>query len=428
MRSQGRDEVAGPGTILPAVIFVLVAWSPACLHPTPKGNAGWDNDDQLAERECQGGALPACRKLGMSLMKEARPTKDIERGLVLLETACGQEDWPACEALGGWYLTQKNAQFRAIEVLGSACSHGLAKACTGKGKGLQRLEPASPEEIQAAFQAGCEKGDAEGCDLLARALWQDDFQGDPARAQAALGAACNLGRRESCHTLGLTWLRDPARQAEGWRLLDDNCGRDHWPSCGRLALQFAPLVSPHPDCSRAMPYARKLCSAKQTDGCAIAQACDLTAGMAATDPIPEQLASDCGKRNGLSCLYWTDFMAQTPGAETRRGKVREAYRIACAKSPVRHLKSCTRSAILDLAEAQDFEHAWPMIRRLGNLCDGGEAEACCHLGGEFLSGDRVSPDKEKGGRLRSQACELGAKECCLASPAGISPAKASKAP
>jgi TPR repeat protein len=419
--------VAGPGTILPAALLVLVAWSPACLHPTQKGNQGWDTDDQQAERECQSGALPACRKLGISLIKEARPQKDFERGLVLLETTCGQEDWPACEALGGWYLTRKNGQARAIAVLERACSHGLAKACTGKGKGLKLLEPASPDEIQAAFQAGCEKGDAEGCDLLARTLWQDDFQGDPARALAAMGAACNLGRRESCHALGMAWLSDPARQGEGWRLLDDNCGRDHWPSCVRLALQFAPLASSHPDCARALPYARRLCSANDTDGCAIAQACALTAGMVATDPIPAQLSSDCGKRNGLSCLYWADFVAQTPEAAARRGNLREAYRIACAKSPVR-LKSCARVAILDLAEVRNGEHAKDLIQRLHQLCDRGEAEACCHLGGEFLSGARVSIDKEKGERLRSQACEQGAKECCLASPVGTSPAKAPKAP
>jgi TPR repeat protein len=165
------DERRSVRTLRPLVLASLALI--ACQHGRPDGRVGWTDEEHALESSCQAGNRVACRDLGALLIQDKRPGKDLERGLVLLEIACGGDDFEACGILGEKYADfrgprgQKAQLGRALDLLGRACAHRMAMACTRQGQAIALDKPSNLAAMAAAFRAGCELGDSRGCELLA---------------------------------------------------------------------------------------------------------------------------------------------------------------------------------------------------------------------------------------------------------------------
>ena len=418
MLSQGR---AFAHVVFPAVLACTALV--ACRHAHPDGRIGWSDEERSLESTCQKGDTTACRTLGDLLVHDKRPDKDLQRGLVLLEIACGGDDWKACAILGERYTDfggpdgQEGKLGRAVELLGRACAHGIAAACTKQGHAIAHNTPTDQVAEKAAFLAGCQLGDALGCEAFAGAQMRSTH-GETREAEDALALACRLSRLESCHALG-TWLwRTPKRQAEAMQLWREACGKGLARSCDQLLASSAPLLSPSPDCDLLRDLAQKLCLAGDRNGCAVRSACRLRDSGNDVATIVEELSAGCAAKHPLSCLYWADAREQSTEqsktADTTR--IQEAYRLACQAYDLGKQKACVRLLVYDLSVSESSEKTDEMAYSLFRYCLGGDAEACCELGQAHEAGKKVSKDLEKSERLRRKACDLGLTSCCPVAP------------
>ena len=389
----------------------------ACRQPSgPRPRPGWGAQEVDLERRCQQGSVAACGELGRLLTAQQRDEDDLNRGLVLLEVACGQDDQPACAALGNSYAFRTEASApnaRVPEILSRACRRGIATACTGLGR--VELEQAPQASARGWLRQGCELGDAEGCEHLARLESADQFGGDPAKAAEALARACQMGRLSSCHHLALGQMRDASGFDQGLQMLTATCDRGHAPSCLSAALPFAPTVSSSPRCDRAVPLARKACSGGERAGCAISEACRLTDPTSA--PAAQQaLRSACQDEDPLACLYWADAQIDRQPPDDR---LRSAYRTACSEGrPPMVRIACGRLGAIDLPRARTKDQTDAAFHLLDHACAESSGQACCDLAEAYRSGTGVPADAGRATELRKKACDLGFARCCRATPPG----------
>jgi TPR repeat protein len=353
--------------------------------------------------------------LGEHLVRDKRSDKDLQRGLVLLEIACGGDDWKACAILGDRYTDfrgpdgQEGKLGRAVELLGRACAHGIATACTQKGHAIGHNTPTDRVAEKAAFLAGCQLGDALGCEAFAGALMRSTH-GETQEAEDALALACRLSRLESCHALGSLLWRTPKHQSEAMQLWRDACAKGLARSCDQLLASSAPLLSANPDCGLLRDLAQKLCLAGDRNGCAVRSACQLRDGANEVAAIVEELSAGCAAKHPLSCLYWADASEQSQTADTPR--IHEAYRLACHARDIGNQKACVRLLVRDLNDSESSDKTEEVAFALFRYCSGGDAEACCQLGKAHELGKHVSKDPDKSDRLRRKACDLGLVSCC----------------
>jgi uncharacterized protein len=414
MASQRSKQAFALGALL-AALSTLACGTP--LGPRPRPD--WGSAEIDLERRCQGGSTPACGELGRVLVQRGNGNqeKDVERGLVLLEVACGQDDLPACTALGNLYedrFTGETAQARGQELLSKACARQSASACTGLGKIVDRRDEERGREAKELFRTGCNLGDSEGCERLG-VMESDDFSGSPTRAADAYALACRMGRLSGCHRLAVAQLADPTTHADGIALLAGSCDRGHSASCLSAALSFAPISSPQPDCQRARPLAEKACRGRQRDGCAIVDACRLS-GAEGSAPALESLHGACEKKHSLACLYWADAQ-NDPTA--KNDHVRGAYRRACAGPIAQEMTgiACGRLGAIDLARAETKTESERALYMLEQACRQSSGQACCDLAQAYRNGTGVSASPARASELRTKACELKEKRCCGSPPA-----------
>lgn len=418
-----------------------------CLFAGRPERPGWDGPKLAAAERCEAGEMPACSALGQLLVANFRSGKDIERGMVLLEAACGQNDWAACAALGEAYRDRGDAasSARAKELLTRACDGRAAAGCTTLGELLQ-LEDRHHEEhdenpARGAFDRACTLGDSRGCELYGLAEQRSDGDAAKARAEQAFALACGMGRRSTCHLLGIQRLQSPDGRKAGARLLIDNCAHGFDKSCLTVATLFAPVISANSDCAQAIPAAEHACDAKDPDGCAIGDACRLRTKRDGAEAL-QRLRHACDGGISLACFYWADAQTLpealkpapdapaphetvTPApdapASNDGGKppspplvndVKRAYGRACrGHSPGQGL-ACVRLVTLKLAEAKTVEEAEPLLTFLQKACEHSLGEACCELA-EVNATSRWTPaDPDKTSTLRAKACNLGQERCC----------------
>lgn len=388
----------------------------ACSTSRPRLHSGWSPAELQVEQDCENGSVPACGLLGKRMLERATKNgteQDRQRGLVLLEVACGHEDGPSCTSLGRAYSARDpapSAMARAKDVLSGACTRRHGEACTALGQIILVQAPLTDPAIAKAWQSACELGDGQGCELLGRLETEDSSTREAATAH--LSMACAMGRLTSCHARAALESGDPAQRALAAQHLADNCQRGFAPSCTQLALLSAPLVSPHSDCARAMALGRQACAGRDDIGCTIVDACDLVARPQEAATL-DRLHRSCSPRAPLACLYWAE--AKTAAGVEDRRDVRDAYQWACHSeySGVGNL-ACVRLATLDLARAQTVTEAGYAIGLLRRACDQSSGEACCRLADIVERGTMVTPDVSEAARLRSKACELGHLGCCKA--------------
>jgi TPR repeat protein len=221
-------------------------------------------------RDCDRGDAVACTVAGYRFDAADGAPHDEARALDFYTKACdGRSAW-GCFGAGTIRETRSDAS-RAAALYGSACDHGVAKACKDLGRllflgrGVPRdearaaalLRPAceaSPgsgactvlglhegdaSRARALHERGCDAGDMDACTNLALAVEDSD----PTRALALLEGACTARRAKRflhadeavpCFDLGmLTRSTDPRRATE---LFTVACDAGHAASCGKLAL------------------------------------------------------------------------------------------------------------------------------------------------------------------------------------------------
>ncbi len=423
------EERRAAHAVLSAALAGLVLV--ACQHARPQGRIGWTGQERALESSCQAGGTAACLDLGARLVREGRPDKDLQRGLILLEVACGRDDFKACATLGNTYAQfstrdgQAGKLRRAVELLGRACTHGIAAACTRQGDAIARNAPEDRTAAKAAFLAGCQLGDGRGCESFAVAELRAPHP-DTGKAESALARACQLDRLEDCDGLAVLLAHDPRRQDEAVRLWMRACDRGLARSCRRLLSFAAPLLSPHPDCRRVDELAHKRCLAGDRDGCAIRLACQLRTDVGDRAAILAQLGAACAAGHPLSCLYWADASERRKGADATA--VRDAYARACKADDLGRKQACVRELARDLNDPESHGRADRAAFLLARACYRGDAESCCDLGKAYETGKNFTKDPERAKRLRGKACALGLATCCPVPSEPAPPTAAKKHP
>jgi TPR repeat protein len=368
---------------------------------------GWTGRELDAERQCQAGSHAACGELGRALVDREISDADFQRGLVLLEVACGQNDLPSCTSLGAIYARgDKPAGLaRAKDLLGRACESAGA-ACSE----LARI--VADEDAQEAMRLArraCSLRDGRGCELAGALELARTLGADKARAEEWFARACAYGVASSCRRVGLLALADPARAARGLDMLKRGCDRGDAASCLEAALVFAPLVSARPRCEDADPLAGRACAGADQDGCAIVAACAMKKGGGA--PGLEVLRDQCERRGPLACLYWADESSRHRSADPEA--IRSAYSLACRSGQRASAVACPRLAQRALEEAKTSLEAARPLELLKTSCERGSGEACRNLAVEYDRGKWVSADAARAAELRARACGLGVSECCV---------------
>lgn len=398
-----------------SVLFLSSECAPVAKAP----HVGWSDAELSLERECQQGTIAACGELGRSLLRRPQPARrERERGLLLLELACGKNDRSSCTSLGMYYLSDdegKASQARARDLLARMCEQDQGEACRGMALVRSLEDPLDKRGSRAFLEKACRLADAQGCEALAFDQMNED-SGNRTQALEELSIACSQGRRSSCHYLAQGLLFDPSRQQEGRRRLIENCEHGHSPSCSAVALLSAPLFVDRPNCAEAVKHAQRACVAKDEDGCAIMEACQ------ATPPgdggSAYRLEAACERRWPVACLYWADLKQHNQGAYVAPDRIRTAYALACrglSDNPSR--VACVRAASLELEAAKSAAEKDKMVEWLRKTCeDRASGEACCTLGQAYLKGETIPKDEERARRFRDRGCDLGRKECCTPLP------------
>ncbi|QSQ22551.1 carboxypeptidase regulatory-like domain-containing protein [Pyxidicoccus parkwayensis] len=112
----------------------------------------------------------ACVSVGEAL-REGRPwlPKDLKAASGYSLRACEQGDADGCEALALAYEAGSGVEQsgeRALEHHRKACGLGRAESCIGAGRSAEALK--KREEAVRAYQQGCFRGTAAGCEALTR--------------------------------------------------------------------------------------------------------------------------------------------------------------------------------------------------------------------------------------------------------------------
>jgi TPR repeat protein len=414
--------------VIAVTAVTLVELFGACSSSQPNTRSSWPPAALDADRRCEAGSVGACGELGRFLVRRTDSHRDVERGLVLLEVACGQDHLTSCTALAATYVAgsrEPGTLARARSLATRACDGRFAAGCTVAGDVAIRVDPRNRNHAaDDAFRAGCELGDARGCELYGVMQLRDRVGGDKAAAEDAFAAGCGLGRRSSCHLLATVLLRQPAKREAGSTLLTDNCNRGYADSCTTATLLTAPVLTAGGSCALALPFAQRACAAKDVDACAVVDVCKLE--VAAEAPAAfASLRTACEARNALACLYWADASERGAGdaasdtsTVTDPERVRAAYEIACRGStdnPEVARFACIRLAAVELARSDNRLEASRMVPLLERACDEPaepSGEACCVLAYVHAAGKWVPGDVQKATTLREKACALGTRRCC----------------
>jgi len=366
-----------------------------------------------AQRRCAAGSGDACAELGAALTAPHSDDKDFERGLVLLEVACGQQTPRACAALARLYLRGRveASRQRARDLATRGCARREAESCTVMGEVIRKADQTDFAAASTAFRDGCQLGDPRGCELFGVAQWDDDLAGDRVAGMAALERACAGGRLTACHHVGVLRVKDPKTRDSGWALIAQTCGRGHVPSCSIAAYATAPLISTKSECMQSLRFAERACAGGEANACAVAMACRPQPVSAAT-PAGDPMHDACIHRVPLACLYWADQEEARANQHPPADQVVYAYRAACRGGFPAADVACARVQAIALDTAKDAAEAASLLSTLQSECSDSSREACCIVGDAYRDGKGVTADPEKARVFRGKACDLGLARCC----------------
>jgi TPR repeat protein len=382
---------------------------PACLAGAPAPRPGWTPREVEAQRLCAAGQTSACGELGRGLVTHRSSERDFNRGMVLLEVTCANNDAPSCLSLGEIYRGRDDdkALARATELLKRACELKSAEGCAALGVLSEAWERHDARPVLDAYRRSCELGYARGCAFYGFAQ-RRQAPGVPGAGDPSFIAACGLGDLPSCHGLGRPRIAVAATRAEGIAYLLKACSGGFAPSCSTLTELFAPVVGAAASCPQALPVAARACAEGDENGCAVADACNIEAHR---DPVAARgrLGLACEQGSSLACFYWANAAADPPAAPV---EIKRAYGLACSGRSAAQALACTRLAILKLAATTDASETASLASSLKTACDRSIGEACCALAELVEKRSWLPTDPPSSSELRSKACNLGAERCC----------------
>ncbi|HVY37158.1 MAG TPA: tetratricopeptide repeat protein [Polyangia bacterium] len=380
-----------------AWLSCLIAASGCGTTAPPTTRATWTPAELAAQAGCESGDIRACGALGRSLVRAARDMRDVERGLVLLEGACGRDDLTACAALGDWYRVQDDDRHhgRATALLTRACDGNVGDGCRALGEAA--VDQRDWAGALLLFDRACELGDAEGCEKAG--VFGRKFENrSEERAEASFQRACALGRHSSCYRLGMMYLHRPSTAPDGAALLARACTRGYAPSCLPAAAAFAPVIGLQPACGAAGPLAQQACASGVNDGCVIGDACALEVGRDRPRAL-SRLREACDHGISIGCFYWADAQSPQTGAE-----VATAYEATCQAHSAAAPTACARLAVMALQRAVSSADTEVPLAALRDLCSESVTAACCALADVYTAGRLVPPDPAQAAQFRRPTC------------------------
>lgn len=243
------------------------------------------------QRGCELESVLSCAQLG-ALLVDSPDAEDVERGRVLLEETCQQEEgglacgihawlimegklpggpeevgalaargceledaW-ACYFHGGVLMGSDPAQ--GLLVLDHACALGMADACS-----IAAIEAPTPERLTTA----CDQGDSEACTLLAMAMLGE---GDSQGAFRLLDEYCQQGVTYACFSQGLIWMDErntPYDPLAGARRMGELCAEGHGDACAMYGVAHLEGKALPLDYGRALENFQRSCDLGTAFGC-----------------------------------------------------------------------------------------------------------------------------------------------------------------
>jgi TPR repeat protein len=228
----------------------------------------------LLDRACNGGATPACGRLGEILVHSGKR----DEGLALMRKSCQAGFADACVTLV--QSAESSAAARHVDlvsVVRANCLGGHAASCASlawlfhEGLGVRQNDG----EFFHYAELACGGEASQGCVLLAQAYREGrGVAADMAKAATILRTACDRGASESCTALSLMYFQGQGvtrSDSEGVAYLTRGCEGDDRPSCLVLGMRYQGAIGVPRDPERAVRYLTRACEAGVPAACTAAR-------------------------------------------------------------------------------------------------------------------------------------------------------------
>lgn len=235
------------------------------------------------------------------------------------------------------------------------------------------------------------------------------FEQDFEAAEKLLSEACDAGQMRACRELGQVLIESnqQSRYAEAAALLLKSCESGIELSCGDLVRVFVDGIGVSADAAAALGYAKRVCSAPESDNCA-----DAAKSLIAADTSESLalLAVSCEAGNMLAC-HWS-------GHYRLSGEDRSEYELgitheerACAAGFVYSCEGVFMAKVKNRAEPSDLDFA---VKAVEAECARGYVRGCYMLMRAFSSeeGSTMTPDPARVFQYTLTACGHGDPEAC----------------
>lgn len=155
---------------------------------------------------------PACTALGLLLLNGDGAPRDEAEATRLFEHACEVGEFNACVQLGLGHGTPAD-RLKGLVGCDKACRQGEPRACYAAGllrTDTRHLDTVNPNAAFARFQASCDGGYLDGCQMAGAMLVNGllALSNDPLAARL-LGRACDGGLPKACELLTSLLARHP---------------------------------------------------------------------------------------------------------------------------------------------------------------------------------------------------------------------------
>jgi TPR repeat protein len=261
--------------------------------------------------------------------------------------ACSLDDLRACDFAGRLTLAGHGVTRdvkKGLKLLEQSCDGGLPIACAigarWLGEGNHAAEVASASEARARFEVkqACLSGQADACYQAGLSYYfgHDSFPSDRTRAVQAYGRACDLGDSRACNNLGDALAygegaeRDVPRAAA---LFEKACHLGEALACANIGYLVEHGEGVARDVRRARGLYRDACTTGEVYGCLHSAMLAAVDRGAPRDPL-RALAHwrrDCDEgRDALSCAFVGLLYEDGPDGRARdEARSHEAMSRAC---------------------------------------------------------------------------------------------------
>jgi TPR repeat protein len=220
--------------VAPLSVFALSACAPAPLSVSPlasapvcpiegcNGGDGWVAPSAGAssalcssdgDAPCAGAPAQECTERALSAWSDARDERALACVARRLSEACSLDDTRACAFAGRLWLDGRGVSRdvrRGLDMLQEACDGGVALACVVMARWLavgdsdHDVENAQPLLARVEAERTCLSGQGDACFQVGVLFYygRDAFPRDRAKASRSFTRGCDLGDARACNNLG----------------------------------------------------------------------------------------------------------------------------------------------------------------------------------------------------------------------------------